>query len=77
MKDETTESLIAAGDLVHAEDCIFVIDMVTTLFDRAAETERDTFIHLAVALLEIWRESLATVDLDESDAALAIVMGRP
>ena len=76
MKAETTESLIASGDLIHAEDAVFVIDMITTLFDRAAETERDNFISLGVALLEIWRESLTTVDLDESDAALAIVMGK-
>ena len=76
MKEDTVESLVASGDLVHAEDCIFVIDLITTLFDRAAETERDHFISLGVALLEIWRESLATVELDESDAALAIVMGR-
>ena len=76
MKDETTESLIESGDLIHAEDVVFVIDVITTLFDRAAETERDNFISLGVALLEIWRESLTTVDLDESDAALAIVMGK-
>lgn len=76
MKAETTESLIASGDLIHAEDAVFIIDMITTLFDRAAETERDNFISLGVALLEIWRESLTTVDLDESDAALAIVMGK-
>lgn len=76
MKAETTESLIASGDLTHAEDVVFIIDMITTLFDRAAETERDNFISLGVALLEIWRESLTTVDLDESDAALAIVMGK-
>lgn len=58
MKAETTESLIASGDLIHAEDAVFVIDVITTLFDRAAETERDNFISLGVALLEIWRESL-------------------
>ena len=76
MKEDTVESLVASGDLVHAEDCIFVIDLITTLFDRAAETERDNFLNLGIALLEIWRESLATVELDESDAALAIVMGK-
>lgn len=77
MKDETTESLIASGDLIHTEDAIFVIDMVTTLFDRAAETERDHFVSLGVALLEIWRESLATTDVDEADAVMNIVMGKP
>ena len=76
MKQDTTESLIASGGLIHAEDAVFIIDMITTLFDRAAETERDNFISLGVALLEMWRESLTTVDLDESDAALAIVMGK-
>jgi len=77
MKDETAETLVASGDLIYAEDAIFVIDMVTTLFDRAAETERDHFISLGVALLEIWRESLATTsDLEASDAVLNIVMGK-
>lgn len=77
MKDETAETLLASGDLIHAEDAIFIIDMVTTLFDRAAETGRDHFISLGVALLEVWRESLATVDIDEADAAIQIVMGKP
>ena len=74
MKDETTESLIASGDLIHAEDVVFVIDIVTTLFDRAAETERDHFLGLGMAVLEMWRESLTTLNLDEADAALNIVM---
>lgn len=76
MKAETTEQLIASGDLIHAEDAIFVIDMITTLFDRAAETQRDGFLSLGIAVLEIWRESLATVDLDEADSAIQIVMGK-
>lgn len=74
MKAETTESLIASGDLIHAEDVVFVIDMITTLFDRAAETERDHFLGLGMAVLEMWRESLTTLNLDEADAALNIVM---
>ena len=74
MKAETTESLIASGDLIHAEDVVFVIDIVTTLFDRAAETERDHFLGLGMAVLEMWRESLTTLNLDEADAALNIVM---
>ena len=77
MKNETTESLIDSGDLIHSEDAIFVIETVMSFFDKAQETGRDNFVSLGVALLEIWRESLETVDLDESDAALAIVMGRP
>ena len=77
MKNETTESLIASGDLIHAEDAVFVIDMVVALFDRAAEVERDHFISLGMAVLEMWRESLMTVELDEADAAIQIVMGRP
>lgn len=36
MKEETTESLIESGDRVHAEDVVFAIDLITTLFDRAA-----------------------------------------
>lgn len=77
MKQETTESLIKSGDLIHAEDAVFVLDLVTALFDRAAETQRDHFISLGVALLEVWRESLTTTELDEADAALNIIMGRP
>ena len=74
MKNETTESLIASGDLIHAEDCVFVLDMVMTLFDRSAETQRDSFLNLGIAVLEIWRESLATLELDEADAAINIIM---
>ena len=77
MKEDSTETLIASGDLIHTEDAIFVIDTVVAFFDRAAETERDHHISLGVALLTMWRESLATVELDEADAALAIVMGKP
>ena len=76
MKDESIGALLESGDVIYSEDAIFVIDMVTTLFDRAAETERDHFLSLGVALLEIWRESLATVDLDEADSAIQIVMGK-
>ena len=77
MKNETVDSLLSSGDVIHTEDAVFVIDMVTSFFDRAAETERDHFVSLGVALLEIWRESLITVDLDEADAAINIVMGKP
>lgn len=77
MKDETIEALVASGDLIFAEDAIFVIDMVAALFDRAAETERDHFVSLGVAVLEMWRESLATTELNESDKVLNIVMGKP
>lgn len=77
MKDETVASLLASGDIIHTEDAVFVIDVVTALIDRAAETERDSFLNLGIALLEVWRESLTTVELDESDAALEIIMGKP
>ena len=77
MKDESIAALIASGEVINTDDAIFVIDMVMTLFDRAAETERDHFISLGVALLEIWRESLATTDVDEADAVMNIVMGKP
>ena len=77
MKNETAITLLESGDLIHAEDAIFVIETVMAFFDKSQETGRDHFVSLGVALLEIWRESLATVDLDESDAALAIVMGKP
>lgn len=76
MKDETAETLVASGDLIFAEDAIFVIDMVTALFDRAAEVERDHFISLGMAVLEMWRESLATVEIDEADSAIQIIMGK-
>lgn len=76
MKNETTETLLASGDLIHSEDAIFVIDMISTLFDRSAETSRDSFLSLGMALLEVWRESLATVELDEADAVMNIVMGK-
>lgn len=76
MKNETTETLLASGDLIHSEDAIFVIDMISTLFDRSAETGRDSFLSLGMALLEVWRESLATVELDEADAVMNIVMGK-
>lgn len=76
MKDESIAALIASGEVINTDDAIFMIDMVTTLFDRAAETERDSFVSLGVALLEIWRESLETVDVDAADAAISIVMGR-
>lgn len=77
MKPETVESLVASGELVHAEDCIFVIDVITTLFDKSAETGRDNFLNIGIALLEVWRESLATVDdLEASDQVLNIVMGK-
>ena len=74
MNPETTESLIASGDLIHAEDVVFVLDVITTLFDRAAETQRYSFIGLGMAVLEMWRESLTTLNLDEADAAINIVM---
>ena len=77
MIDETAETLVASGDLIFAEDVVFVIDMVTALIDRAAETERDHFVSLGMAVLEMYRESLTTLNLDESDKALDIVMGRP
>lgn len=77
MKPETIASSIASGELMHTEDAIFVIDVTTTLFDRAAETDRDHFIGLGIALLEVWRESLATADdLEASDQVLNIVMGK-
>jgi len=77
MKDESVAALLESGEIQHTEDVIFVIDMVTTLFDKAAETERDHFLHLGIALLEVWRESLATADdLEASDQVLNIVMGK-
>lgn len=78
MMDSNTVTMIKDGELVHAEDCVFMIDTVMTLFDRSAETGRDKFLNVGIALLEIWREALDTSeDLDASDAVLNIVMGKP
>ena len=76
MKDESVAALLEAGEIQHTDDVIFMLNMVTAMFDRAAETERDQFIHLWLAFLEVWRESLETVDVDAADAAISIVMGR-
>lgn len=77
MKDESIAALLASGEVIHTEDAIFVIDVVTAFFDKAAETERDHFLNLGIALLEVWRESLATADdLEASDQVLNIVMGK-
>lgn len=77
MKDESVSALLESGEIQITQDCIFVIDVVTAFFDKAAETERDHFLNLGIALLEVWRESLATADdLEASDQVLNIVMGK-
>ena len=78
MKDESVAALLEAGEIQHTDDVIFMLNMVTAMFDRAAETERDQFIGLGLRLLETWRESLETNDdkMVESDAVINVVMGR-
>ena len=78
MKDESVTALLEAGEIQMTEDVIFMVELITNMFDRAAETDRDQFIGLGLRLLETWRESLETNDdkMVESDAVINVVMGR-
>lgn len=79
MKDESIASLLESGEIQMTEDVVFMCDLVLMLFNRAAETDRDQFIGMALQVLEAWKESLEANDgrLEASDQVLNIVMGRP
>lgn len=77
MKDKSVSALLESGEIVMADDVIFMIDTITTMIERGMNQDSVSFIGLAMQLMADWRESMEDCATPEADEAIAnIVMGK-
>ena len=77
MKNETVAGLLESGEIVKTEDVIFMLDVISQLFNRGMDDGKEQFFSYAMQMLEVWQSSLESNDgqlLDES--VMNIVMGK-